>query len=66
MELWQIIALVVTVLSTEAVGIFWISNLLPKADYYKSHKEIEARVRELEMWASTKSFYDGQTQGRKE
>jgi hypothetical protein len=33
------------------------AKLLPLTEYESKHDRLETRVRELEMWASTKSFF---------
>jgi hypothetical protein len=47
--------------TTLVAAVMWLntkfSSLVPAIQYEVKHKEIESRLRILELWAATKSFY---------
>jgi hypothetical protein len=47
--------------TTLVAAVMWLnskfSSLVPAIQYEVKHKELENRLRVLELWAATKSFY---------
>ncbi len=60
-QLYLIISGLLVWSTTLIAAVTWLntklSSLVPAIQYEVKHKEMESRLRVLELWAATKSFY---------
>jgi hypothetical protein len=60
-QVYLIISGLVLWSGTLVAAVMWLnskfSSLVPAIQYEVKHKELENRLRVLELWAATKSFY---------